>query len=173
MLDDTHPSPLSKENQNVFRNRGRKRVSRSVYKQSDQGQKLRKAARRKRKGFEDAEQETEGIMYSSGAFDAPVDDHSSGCTPPKEQKHKIPDLNKLKPWLPSRKKGSPRLPDPRKRKFRLPNRKQMIKNVKNRFLLALELLLYCINDIYYTRICFFVFSKACFWLGAVIIPWIL
>lgn len=37
---------------------------------SDKGKKKRRLARRKRKGFEDATQE-KGVMYGSGAFDAP------------------------------------------------------------------------------------------------------
>ena len=36
---------------------------------SEKGKKQRRAARRKRKGFEDKHKEKEGVMYASGAFD--------------------------------------------------------------------------------------------------------
>ena len=41
------------------------------YKASEHYKHLQKAARAKRKGHDDKNQDDEGIMYSSGAFDAP------------------------------------------------------------------------------------------------------
>ena len=45
-----------------------KRIEKSKYKNSDRAKYLRRAARRKRKGFDDRHQQQEGVMYSSGAF---------------------------------------------------------------------------------------------------------
>lgn len=53
--------PLSKENWTLLRKRDERRVNKSVYKCSEQGQKRRKLARKKRKGFEDAELAISGL----------------------------------------------------------------------------------------------------------------
>ena len=42
---------------------------RSVLKCSTKGKAARHAARRRRKGYEDKKKESEGLMYSAGAFD--------------------------------------------------------------------------------------------------------
>ena len=47
------------------------RIEKADYKSSEHYKKLRRRARAKRKGFEDKNLETEGEMYSSGAFDIP------------------------------------------------------------------------------------------------------
>ena len=60
------PSPLS---QHFLKKKDLKRIKDSKYKTSEKGKKQRRAARRKRKGFEDKHKEKEGIMYASGAFD--------------------------------------------------------------------------------------------------------
>lgn len=47
-----------------------KRLQESEYKASDGAKKLRRLARRKRKGLDDHHQQSEGPMYAAGAFDA-------------------------------------------------------------------------------------------------------
>ena len=58
------------------------RVEKADYKASGHNKHLRKAGRAKRKGYEDKNQEEEGAMYSSGAFDIP----ESQAGPSKRQK---------------------------------------------------------------------------------------
>ena len=48
-----------------------RRIEKADYKSSEHCKKLRRRAGAKRKGFEDKNLETEGEMYSSGAFDIP------------------------------------------------------------------------------------------------------
>ena len=47
----------------------KERKKKSVLKCSVKGKEARRAARRKRKGYDDKKVQSEGIMYSSGAFD--------------------------------------------------------------------------------------------------------
>ena len=47
------------------------RTEKADYKASEHYKHLRKTARAKRKGYEDKNQEEEGVMYSSGAFNIP------------------------------------------------------------------------------------------------------
>ena len=44
------------------------RIQKSKYKNSYRVKYLRRAARRKRKGFQDKPRQSEGVMYASGAF---------------------------------------------------------------------------------------------------------
>ena len=46
------------------------RIQKSKYKSGEDGKKLRRLARRKRKGLDDKVQQSEGVMYAPGAFDA-------------------------------------------------------------------------------------------------------
>ena len=59
--------PLSKYRRRYLKKKGRARVRRSVLKCSTKGKAVRRAARRRRKGYED--KKSEGLMYSTGAFD--------------------------------------------------------------------------------------------------------
>lgn len=52
-----------------LRKKDRLHVQRSKYKSSDHGNKLRKRARRKKKGIEDVDKQKEGPMYAPGGFD--------------------------------------------------------------------------------------------------------
>ena len=47
-----------------------KRIEKTRYKTSEEGKRLRRAARRKRKGLDDKSVQSEDVMYASGAFDA-------------------------------------------------------------------------------------------------------
>ena len=60
------PSPICKVQ---FQQKDLQRIEKADYKASEHCKHLRKAARAKRKGYEDKNQEEDGIMYSSGAFD--------------------------------------------------------------------------------------------------------
>ena len=53
----------------VLRRKDKRRVQGSQYKATEAAKKLRKRARRKRKGLQDKEHEKEGPMYAPGAFD--------------------------------------------------------------------------------------------------------
>ena len=58
------------------------RVKKARYRVSEQAKMLRRRARRRRKGLEDTQQRTEGVMYAAGAFDlsAPGPSGQSGGT---------------------------------------------------------------------------------------------
>ena len=62
---ELEPTPLCKD---FLQAKDIKRIEKSKYKNSDRAKYLRRAARRKRKGFDDRHQQREGVMYSSGAF---------------------------------------------------------------------------------------------------------
>ena len=62
------PSPMCKVQLQL---KDLQRVEKADYKASGHYKHLRKTARAKRKGYEDKNQEEEGVMYSSGAFDIP------------------------------------------------------------------------------------------------------
>ena len=47
-----------------------KRLGSSEYKATDEAKKLRRLARRRRKGQDDRHEQGEGVMYAAGAFDA-------------------------------------------------------------------------------------------------------
>ena len=66
---DTMKIPLSKYRRRYLKKKDRARVRRSVLKCSTKGKAVRRAARRRRKGYEDKKKESEGLMYSTGAFD--------------------------------------------------------------------------------------------------------
>ena len=62
------PSPICKVQLQL---KELERVEKANYKASEHHKHLQKAARAKRKGYDDKNQEEEGIMYSSGVFDVP------------------------------------------------------------------------------------------------------
>ena len=62
-----------------------------------------KLVRRKRKGFEDEEQEKEGVMYCSGAFDVPTDDENTSPNKPKRPKKQTSKPKKTQKQVPKRK----------------------------------------------------------------------
>lgn len=53
------------------------RVQKSDYKITDYYKKLRRSSRAKRKGYEDKCEDTEGVVYSAGAFDGAFSDAHS------------------------------------------------------------------------------------------------
>jgi len=61
------PSPLSKS---FLRRKDLKRVKESEYKMSEGAKKLRRWARRKRKGLDDQHQQRERVVYAAGTFDS-------------------------------------------------------------------------------------------------------
>ena len=56
-----------------------KRIEKSKYKASEEGKRLRRAARRKRKGLDDKCAQSEDIMYAPGALDAGEPRPSKRC----------------------------------------------------------------------------------------------
>ena len=60
-----------------------KRIEKSKYKNSDRAKYLRRAACRKRKGFDDRHQQQEGVMYSSGALTTCLGQVKPFIVPPK------------------------------------------------------------------------------------------
>ena len=69
------PSPLSKS---FLRKKDLKRLKKSEYNMSEGGKKLRRLARRKRKGLDDHHQQREGVVYAAGAFDSGEPGSSKG-----------------------------------------------------------------------------------------------
>ena len=58
-------SPLSKQ---FLKRKDIKRIKKSKYKSSECAMKLRRLARRKRKGLDDKTKSKEGVVYAAGAF---------------------------------------------------------------------------------------------------------
>ena len=56
--------------EHVLHSKDKHRITKSQYKATDEAKRLRKRARRKRKGLEDKHHEKEGPMYAPGGFDA-------------------------------------------------------------------------------------------------------
>ena len=62
-----NPTALSKA---FLKRKDIKRLGSSEYKSTDEAKKLRRIARRRRKGLDDRHKQGEGVMYAAGAFDA-------------------------------------------------------------------------------------------------------
>ena len=61
------PSLLSKS---FLKKKDLKRVKKSEYEVSEGAKKVRRLARRKRKGYDDRNQQREGVVYAAGEFDS-------------------------------------------------------------------------------------------------------
>ena len=66
---DTLEIPSKEYGPRYLRKKDKTRMRRSNLKSSAKGKEARRAARRRRKGYNDKKKESEGVMYTSGAFD--------------------------------------------------------------------------------------------------------